>query len=133
MSARKFQRQLAAFSTKVEADVEDAIGEAILETGVRIIERTPVDTGRARGGWQTTIGSAPSAAEPDRDPGDARGELEQAARSFQLGDEVHISNAVEYIGILEDGNSAQAPQGMVKVTASEWPAIVEAAVRRRRR
>lgn len=133
MSVKSFQQQLDRFSKKLEKRVEAAARGAIVEFGSRVIVRTPVDTGRARGGWQTSIGKAPGGSAPDRTPEAAQQELEATASTLCLGDDVVISNAVEYIGPLEDGSSAQAPNGMIKTTVAEWPEIVRRAVARGRR
>ena len=42
----------------------------------------------------------------------------------QVGDRIGVVNNVEYIRALEYGHSQQAPQGMVRVTVAQWPAIV---------
>jgi hypothetical protein len=58
----------------------------------RIVNRTPINTGRARDGW--------------------------------VKDNTTISNNVPYIGVLENGSSDQAPEGMVRVSLEEIPQII---------
>lgn len=57
----------------------------------KIVQRTPVATGRAQAGWQLSFNE--------------NGAL--------------ITNAVPYIWALEYGSSQQAPLGMVRVTLAE--------------
>lgn len=70
------------------------VSEEILD---RVQRRTPVKSGRARDGW----------------------ELVQTSET-----EITINNNVPYIGLLEEGNSTQAPNGMVRVTLEEVPDII---------
>jgi hypothetical protein len=91
------------------------------EAAKRLIQRTPVDTGRARGGWITTVG-APSTqvgGEDDKQ-GDSTLKKSVAALSnltpFQV---IYITNNVEYIEVLENGHSKQAPRGMLKTTVHD--------------
>lgn len=130
--ASDFGRQIRNFSRLVERRAERVARGAVLELGTRIITRTPVDTGRARGGWQTSIGGTAGPA-PGRSPAEAERELARAAETLVVGDQVHISNAVEYVPVLERGSSAQAPRGMVEVTVAEWPDIVRRVARLARR
>lgn len=98
-----------------------------------VVEKTPVDTGRARGNWQVAVNTGAGTAEIERlDPsGDAEASL-TAGTSVALGDgfaalsdvepfsTVVIYNNVEYIVALEHGHSQrQAPQGMVGLTIAE--------------
>uniref|UniRef100_A0A6M3JNS9 Putative tail protein n=1 Tax=viral metagenome TaxID=1070528 RepID=A0A6M3JNS9_9ZZZZ len=98
-----------------------------------VVGRTPVDTGRARGNWQVSIG-APKDGEVETKEKGPRGEAPQAGgggvfgagrtelgalprgRPFQV---VFITNNVPYIVRLEEGWSKQAPQGMLAVTFAE--------------
>jgi hypothetical protein len=82
----------------------------------KIVMRTPVDTGRARGNWQTTISVTPEDENRQGDPVQAGVEMLQGLGVFQV---VFISNNVPYIIYLEDGTSKQAPEGMVQLTMEE--------------
>jgi hypothetical protein len=85
---------------------------------------TPVDTGRARGGWFVSI-DAPSAgiSEPIGISADQAANKTEATKKAldqaeaEIGkytDEgsIFITNNVAYIGELDDGSSRQAPEGM---------------------
>lgn len=87
----------------------------------RIVLKTPVATGRARGNWQTSIGAPTQVALTTVDPsGDAVLAQGQSAiadvKPFEV---VFISNNLIYIVPLENGHSKQAPSGMVAVTLAE--------------
>lgn len=107
-----------------------------------IVKKTPVDTGRARGNWNITVGhddttestrTTPQFKSPDQMP-----KVE--------GDEtIYISNNLPYITKLEyggypnppkkgsgktvNGYSKQAPEGMVGVTLANNENIFNSAVR----
>lgn len=78
---------------------------------------TPVDTGRARWGWNCSVGS------PDLTiPAENKYNLDasRATKSFTAqvvsnADRIYISNAVPYIGKLNDGWSSQAPARFVEL------------------
>lgn len=85
---------------------------------------TPVDTGRARWGWNCSIG-APDLTVPASAPkgwiGRAKGGTEfygqdftRSTKTFTVqavagAESIYISNAVSYTGRLNDGSSSQAP------------------------
>lgn len=85
-----------------------------------VVLKTPVDTGRARGGWQLDIGDY--SGTPERlDPTGAAVFADAARKlgALKFGERVVIGNNVHYITYLEEGSSKQAPQGMVAITLAE--------------
>lgn len=78
---------------------------------------TPVKTGKARGGWQISIGSPPSSDVERLDQTGERTVLSELTnlRGASPFSNVYISNLTPYINSLEDGSSTQAPTGIVKV------------------
>ncbi|MBL4884417.1 MAG: HK97 gp10 family phage protein [Planctomycetaceae bacterium] len=64
----------------------------------RVIERTPVDTGRAQSGWNGGVGE-----EQDND----------------LTTMISVTNDVEYIGFLEFGTSRMPARAMVRSSMSQ--------------
>ncbi len=104
---------------------------ATLELFSGVIRMTPVDTGRARGAWTTSVG-APSAADPDRldkTGGEAIGEVE-AKTPDGAGQVTFLSNNLPYIDELERGSSSKAPEGMVTRSMDRVEKMVEAAIRK---
>lgn len=98
---------------------------SILELFTLVIDATPVDTGRARGNWQTTVGQ-PAQGVVDR-RGSSVAIAEVVANLGSLSDVVFMVNNLPYIERLEyDGWSAQAPAGMMRRNIVRWPQIVEA-------
>ncbi|MFT4300667.1 MAG: hypothetical protein QM579_02850, partial [Desulfovibrio sp.] len=84
-----------------------------------LVQQTPVDTGRARAGWQ--IGTAPTEWVPTSAQWDeykGTGAVTRALASVPVeqlsqADVIYICNNVEYILALEAGWSAQAPSGFI--------------------
>lgn len=81
-----------------------------------VVLKTPVDTGRARGNWQTAIGQT---TEDEKLMADPVGEGESVLRHVGFYQIVFLFNNVNYIIYLEDGTSEQAPNGMVQLTLEE--------------
>ena len=107
-----------------------------------IVKKTPVDTGRARGNWNVSVGSPDTSITENTQP------KFKSAESLPNpnGDEsMFISNNLDYIEKLEyggypnppkggkgktvNGFSKQAPNGMVGVTLANNENIFNAAVR----
>lgn len=87
----------------------------------RIVLKTPVDTGRARGNWQVTVGVP---AEGELDDSDRRGRETIARGKANMVDVsfsgiIWIANNLPYILQLEGGWSGQAPVGMLAVSMEE--------------
>ncbi len=89
----------------------------------RVIKRTPVDTGRARGGWASYL-LANGKPVAKQGTGWAQGVKEGLFVESFSGREGSIAlvNAVPYIVFLEFGYSQQAPQGMMRLTLREMRA-----------
>jgi len=117
----QFNKELDAFSKKVPAMATVMQKKVVLEALRRLVEKTPVDTGRARGNWQVTIAS-PAEGQVEVTDSDGAATLVKGLASliglpnFQI---VWISNNVDYIEKLEHGGSKQAPEGMLAITFEE--------------
>lgn len=98
----------------------------------RIVFKTPVDTGRARGSWQgagITNESVTGRFDPSGSDAISRGSAAFTRIRKPFGVMFIFSN-LSYIVPLEEGHSqAQAPQGMVAVTVRELAVIATVASR----
>jgi len=117
----QFNKEIRDFATSIPDRLTTLQKKIVLEALRRLVQKTPVDTGRARGNWQVTIGRPASG---QLDPTDADGAATIAkgrAAMAGLKDDhvVWISNNVDYIEDLEHGHSRQAPHGMLAVTVQE--------------
>jgi hypothetical protein len=93
-----------------------------LNINAELIEATPIDTGWARANWVPNIGSPFEGTAGtyllargglvDNSTRDSA--LVDIATSYRLGPEIHQTNNVPYIELLNAGSSAQAPAGFVQ-------------------
>jgi len=121
----KFNAELEKAAEKIHGDCEKFHKSVCLEVLSRIVLRTPVDTGRARGNWMVEIGR------PAVGVLDVKGSAgEMASTSINKGitklsdippfSLVHITNNLEYISYLEyDRRSKQFPEGFLEITLTE--------------
>lgn len=117
----RFLRDLDRFSRAVPEQATLIQRRISLDALRRLVLKTPVDTGRARGGWQTGIGVSPTGQTRTLDRGGGSTILKgaQVLKDLPPFQVVYLRNNVVYIGALEEGHSQQAPQGMVAVTLEE--------------
>lgn len=95
-----------------------------LEALGRLVQKTPVDTGHARGNWFTAEDKAPLSQIEGRTESEARTEGAAVIANFNINDHnLHLTNNVPYIERLENGWSQQAPQGMAKRTVQELKGV----------
>lgn len=122
----QFNKEVGAFAaTLVPQEAVRFQKKLVFEALSRLVQKTPVDTGRARGNWQVTINELPNSevtvwTRQDPQSPATPAEMIPAALGglppFQI---VYITNNVEYIVYLEGGSSSQASEGMVEVTIAE--------------
>lgn len=118
-----FADQLAAFGVKAGGATDDVVSGSILEAGQRLITRSPVDTGQFADNWFYGL-EAPDTRTHGPTGERAINNLEEMPK--KTSGFVHfLSNSIPYGPELERGSSKQAPQGVVGLTAIEWPSIVE--------
>lgn len=123
---RSFELQLdRAYERKVEQRVAQVTRWVALEALRRAVLKSPVDTGRFRGNWQTAVSVRPDGTLDVLDPSGSATLAEGSRNISQLQpyEVVYLSNNVEYAAALEDGHSQQAPQGVVAVTVAELQAF----------
>jgi hypothetical protein len=131
-SLDKFNKEIKEFvQKKMPAEVSQFQRMLVLEALRRIVERTPVDTGRAKGNWQVTI-AAPAAAAIEAFDKDGAETIQKGLaaiaglKPYQV---VWISNNVDYIEFLEDGSSKQAPRGMCRLTIDELRMMIRSGLK----
>lgn len=126
-----FSGDMRRFVAKTAAAQDKITRAATLELFSGVIRATPVDTGRARGGWQTGVGSAPEGDNKRLDKSAAKSiaEVEQNTPAG-AGQVTYLANNVPYIMNLEQGTSKQAPEGMVRKNVDRVQKMVDAAIRK---
>ena len=123
-SASDFSRSLLAMADYVDGSIEQIIKKACIDLYRRIVERTPVDSGRAKASWGLSVFDGDEVVtESQYSEAQISGIINTEVRGFtteRLGDQVIIYNNLEYIENLENGTSDQAPTGMVMVSLVEF-------------
>lgn len=134
------ERNIEVFSVALDEaleaaqeNAEEVFRSAAFDLFSKIIQRTPVDTGRARANWQLAlrspnlkkVGRARKRKATNRKLLSDRRKLEIIAldrlyKDWKPGYSVWITNNLPYINRLETGTwSDQAPQGMVAISIAE--------------
>ncbi len=116
MSSGSFSADVSAWVKKAGDNADAFCRVFCSELASRVVERTPVDTGFARSQWQPSINGSMM--------GDAN-TITLSAAQMKAGDTFAMTNNVAYIRALEWGSSLQAPNGMVRITLAEAPAIAQ--------
>lgn len=114
-------KNLENYTTKV-------IAKASTELFSNIIDSTPVDTGRLRGHWHTSIGTPNSSIDIRLDPSgsQAKSEVIDVLSKYTLKQDIYFTNTAPYVERIEFGSwSDQAPAGMVRVNLLGFKAILE--------
>ena len=129
----EFDRQILAMQREVVDDYALFIKRVVFGLFQKIVDGTPVDTGRARGNWFVTRGSpSDETAEIGGPPGGDNAAIGTAAsmerlEQLQVGDGFDIYwivNNLPYIVPLEEGTSTQAPQGWIRIALAELEAEI---------
>lgn len=123
-----FAEQIAKFPSQTMADIDAVVAESVREAGQRLIDRSPIDTGRFKSNWNFSLETPDIHTTEATDIRTVNGieDLPKRAASFIS----YITNSLPYGPSLERGTSKQAPNGMVRLTSLEWGGIVAAAAQK---
>lgn len=93
-----------------------------LDIGGTLIDMSPVDTGRFKNNWVTSVGYRSVAAVGSANGGGdgAIYMLKDVVRQWRPGQTIFITNNLPYARRLEYGHSKQAPNGMVRLTMQQF-------------
>ena len=107
-----------------EVQFRNVVRKIALDALKGIVQKTPVDTGRARGNWQVTLGQ-PAAGEVGYVEKGGGPTISKGTGEILVAPpigKIWLTNNVPYIQKLEHGlpgGSRQAPAGMVQLTLVE--------------
>ena len=118
MSARDFELEIKNEWLAKGQDMEDLLHEIALFALRGIVKMSPVDTGRFRGNWVTSVGAADMVTKYDnvRPAGQSINEADTKLSASEGVKPIYIQNNLPYANRLENGYSRQAPAGMVAIT-----------------
>jgi hypothetical protein len=103
-------------TARIQQRVNQQVRAVTIGVFSSVIKMTPVDTGRAKGNWQCTIGSP---ANTTNQLADSEGAM-IATVPNEAGRKVYLTNNLPYIQKLEYGHSTKAPNGMVRVSIDRF-------------
>ena len=138
-SLDQFSRRIVVTATGVERNANALARKVALAVDQTVILATPVDTGRARSNWQVGLGGPQRDVLDPYSPGsklglgetaNAQAAIQQGAAAVgnrQPGQDIWISNNVDYIGLLNNGSSKQAPAAFVQQAVDAGVALVKGA------
>jgi hypothetical protein len=122
-NAAEFRNDLEKAAKAIEADVEQVVRLTAAKIEQKVVQRTPVDTGRARASWNMSEESIDSSVKPEGNYGAPPATPVGALSGKKV---IYISNNLDYIVPLEYGHSGQAPQGMAAIALAEVMAELKA-------
>jgi hypothetical protein len=123
MRIKTVKADLEAFAKAIDVDLGIATEKISRDLHERIVERTPVDTGRAKASWDVAVGAPGGSVPPE-----GKESYSPAGFGAPLIDgtaPVFIVSNIPYIEALENGHSKQAPQGMIALSVAETVAEIE--------
>jgi len=131
-NAADFSNALTALADHTTGSIEKVIRKACIDLYRSIVEKTPVDTGRAKASWGLSTHHTNDEASENMTPEEAVQVVSDNISDFTFkaqDDQVIIYNNLEYIEYLENGTSQQAPSGMVSLSLVEFTAFFNNALR----
>lgn len=124
-----FTAQVSDWVRQTEQRLDAVFKQSAQEVIFDMQNRTPVDTGFARASVVVSTSAMPS-IDPNK-TGAGSGtyapdvqEIALAIAGAEIGETIFAGYTAAYAVPLEYGHSKQAPNGMVRLAAQRWPAIV---------
>ena len=116
------------YEKKVVKSLETSVKKAALFLDSQLVQRTPVDTGRARSNWLVSLTTRITETVPETTASQAINAASSVISKFNviLNKTIFISNNLPYIRRLNEGSSTQAPAGFV----DDAVALTKASIRK---
>ena len=122
MSIEKFTIELKKDLVDTDEKIELAIQKIAMECLIGVVRKTPVDTGRLRNNWITSVDRMnPTTIQGADGAGKSivRGTPVIEGFEYKKNKMIIIQNNLPYANIIENGSSKNAPQGMVEPTIND--------------
>lgn len=137
-SLEQFSRRITVRGQGISRQADRLTRKVALAADQSVVVETPVDTGRARSNWIVQVGAPPEGVIAPYAEGEGlgKGEGANAAAALAQGEAaigryeggkglaIHITNNVPYIGRLNEGYSAQAPEMFVETAVMRAVEVV---------
>ncbi len=133
----QFQADLKKFAAKVQQDIVEVTVDTAVAVAAAVVGDTPRDTGTARANWNFSIGAPDLSVKPQRTYDEyakpvsneeaaviARSRAEEVfgvlrGQGTARVEPLYVSNALFYIGLLNEGTSQQAPAAFVETAVQK--------------
>lgn len=133
-----FSKRIRRRAADIERNINRTVRQVALVADRELVLATPVDTGRARSNWFVNLGAPNRSVSEPYFPGEkgstassnSQAAIDQATQVIsrrQIGQDIYISNNLDYIGSLNDGSSAQAPAQFVESAVQRAVNVVKGA------
>ena len=120
------EAQLKAIAKKSMVKAEQVVRLTVNDTMNNIVIGSPVRDGLFINNWLAGYSYDQSTHKTkDKSGSKSYGSITQALNSYDLGKTFYFTNSLPYAKRLEDGHSAQAGQGMVKINVAKFDAIAQ--------
>lgn len=126
---------LRRIADRRNGDLDEVVQASLIRLGNRIVQGSPVDSGRFRNNWMSAYNSIDPSTDRKNDisGSGSKNVLIEKVSSLDLGNVLYFTNSLPYANRLEyDGWSAQAVSGMVRINVIAWDDIVTSEVRKRK-
>jgi hypothetical protein len=114
----QFAKRMGYRAEQVIANAERAVKRAAVAADTTAVLKTPVDTGRARANWVASVSTADTSGPyetEDKAGGSTIARNQATIKGWKRKQgAIYLTNSLPYIQRLDDGYSAQAPNGMSK-------------------
>lgn len=117
-----FESDLKRISKRLGKSLEETVRATAMELATSVIRDTPVDQGRARGNWMSSL-DIPRYEVVDRLDRSGTGAVNsarQVLRGFEAGSVFWMTNSLPYINKLEYGGYSQGPGATSRTTANGY-------------
>jgi len=122
-----FEKEFDAAVLKINDKNEKVVRAVALQLFSAIVKSTPVQTGRLRSNWQTTLSSPASGTVNSVDPSgsSAIAEVSAVTSRFTLADEsIWFTNNLPYAQIIEEGSRTRRPYKMVSANIELFTPLI---------
>ncbi|MBO9717522.1 MAG: HK97 gp10 family phage protein [Pseudoxanthomonas sp.] len=130
-SPQVFALRLNELIEQAKAAPDQVVRKVGLQIGARLVEQSPVDTGRFRANWNVAFGRIDPLTTPstDKGGGQTKERIRVLLNGWPVGSDIYFTNSLPYAIPLEYGHSKQAPLGMVRITVAEFQTFVDSAIK----
>ena len=139
-----FQSDIINFTNRSTKEVDRIRRGTIIKLFSQVIDDTPVDTGRLRGNWRTSVGKPINGTLIQNDKSGLRAKGKILNKLGTFGDSVHMTNNLPYAKVAEYGQwngptekvtasgfSRKATKGMMRKNALRAKKILRRIARQR--